>query len=448
MSDNKKLSRRDFVRTTTAAGAIGVAASYVVPGSALGKDDTPAAGERIGVALIGCGGMGRNNLANCARSTDVVVRGACDVWKPRRDAVAEQYGPDCKTYADFREVLKQKDIDAVIVATPPHWHAMIAIAACEAGKDIYVKKPMTMHLGESLALKNAVKKHNVISQIGTQIHAGENYRRVVELVRAGNLGKISAVRTFNVMNQGPEGVGHNPDTTPPEGMDWDFWLGPAQEMPYNGTLAANSYNHCSWMITGGWTPGMAPHIIDLPIWALELGYPTNISASGGRYCIDDDGDAYDTHEVLWQYPKMTMTWMSTIANSYGFDFGSGPMSRRLGIYFHGVNGTMYCNYGMHEIAPEGKRMEGLATPEKSIAPSPGHEIEWIECIKTREQPSCSVSYHTKVDVPLVLSILSYKLGRSIRFDPTTEKIVGDPEAAKAAVPEYRAPWKFPAEYLS
>ncbi len=447
MSDKKELSRRDFVRTTTAAGAIGVAAPYVVPSSALGREDKPAAGERITVGLIGCGGMGRSNLANCARSADVVVKAACDVSKPRRDTLAEKYGPDCKPYDDFRDVLEQKDIDAVIVATPPHWHALIAIAACKAGKDIYVQKPMTMHLGESLALKNAVKKHNVISQVGTQIHAGENYRRVVELVRAGNLGKISAVRTFNVMNQGPQGVGHNPSTTPPDGLDWNFWVGPAAEMPYNAILAANSYNHCSWMITGGWTPGMAPHIIDLPIWALDLGYPTNISASGGRYCIDDDGDAYDTHEVLWQYPAMTMTWMSTIANSYGFDFGSGPMSRRLGIYFHGVNGTMYCNYGMHQIVPEGKRMEGLEAPEKSIAPSPGHELEWLGCIKTREQPSCSVFYHTKVDVPLVLSILSYKLGRSIRFDPTTEKIVGDAEAAKAAVPEYRDPWKFPAEYL-
>jgi len=447
MSERNDFSRREFVRRTATAGAVTAAVPYLVPRSALGQADKPGPNDRIHLGLIGCGGMGRGNLNNCARHDDVVVIGACDVWKSRREAVANQYKQSCKPYADYRELLAQKDLDAVIIATPPHWHALPAIDACRAGKDIYVQKPMTVHLGESLALKNAVKRHKIISQVGTQIHAGENYRRVVELVRSGNLGKISVVRTFNVMNQGPGGVGHNPNTTPPEGLDWDFWIGPAPMQPFNAILAANSYNHCSWMITGGWTPGMAPHIIDLPVWALELDYPTNVSCSGGRYCIQDDGDAYDTQEILWQYPDMTMTWMSTIANSYGWDLGSGRPARRLGIYFHGVNGTMYCNYGMHQVVPEGDRMEGMETPEKSIPPSPGHEREWLDCIKTRRQPSCSVSYHSKVDVPIVLGNLSYKLGRSIRFDPQTEQIVGDAEAAKAAVPEYRDPWKFPEEYL-
>jgi len=444
MSESKEFTRRDFVRTGTAAGAT----AYFVPGAALGKNDQPAPSERIQVGLIGCGGMGRGNLGNCARHDDVVVTGACDVWGSRRDAVVRKYAASCKPYSDYREMVERDDVDAVIIATPPHWHTLPAIAACEAKKDIYLQKPMTLHLGESLAVKNAVKKHGVITQIGTQIHAGENYRRIVELIRSGNLGKTSVVRTFNVMNQGPQGVGRNPNTTPPDGMDWNFWVGPAPMRPYNAILASNSYNHGSWMdFSGGWTPGMAPHIIDLPIWALELDYPTNVSCSGGRYVVDDDGDAYDTQEILWQYPNMTMTWMSTLANSYGFDLGSGRPSRRLGIYFHGSNGTMYCNYGMHKIVPEGNRMEGLEPPEKSIPPSPGHEREWLDCIKSRAQPSCSVFYHAKVDVPLVLGNLSYKLGRSIAFDPKTEQIIGDPEAAKAAVPEYREPWKFPAEYL-
>jgi len=444
MSESNELSRRDFVCKTAAAGA---AVPYLIPGSALGAGGKPAPSDRIQVGLIGCGGMGRGNLGNCARHADVVVTGACDVWKPRRDAVVAKHKESCQPYADYRELLARKDVDAVIIATPPHWHALTAIDACKAGKDIYVQKPMTLHLGESLALKNAVKRHNIISQVGTQIHAGENYRRVVELVRSGNLGKISVARTFNVMNTGPEGVGHNPTTTPPEGLDWNFWVGPAPEHPFNALLAASSFHHCFWMISGGWTPGMAPHIIDLPIWALELDYPTNISCSGGRYCLQGDSDGYDTQEILWQYPGMTMTWMSTLANSYGFDLGSGTPARRLGIYFHGVNGTMYSNYGMHKIVPEGNRMEGMETPPKSIPSSPGHERQWLDCIKTREQPSCSVFYHSKVDVPLVLGNLSYKLGRSIRFDPATERIVGDDAAAKAAVPEYRDPWKFPAEYL-
>jgi len=441
MSQPNDLSRRDFIQKTTVAGA----AACFVSAAALGAEEKPPASERIRIALIGCGGMGLGNLGNCAKYPDVQVVGVCDPWKPRREAAAAKY--QTKPYHDYRELLAQKDLEAVIIATPPHWHCRIAVDACEAGKDLYLQKPMTLHLGESLAVKNAVKKHGRISQIGTQIHAGENYRRVVELVRSGNLGKISVARTFNVMNQGPDGIGHDPNTTPPEGLDWDLWVGPFPMRPYNALLAANSYNHCSFMITGGWTPGMAPHIVDLPVWALGLGYPEITYCSGGRYVIHDDGDAPDTQEVVWQYPDFSMTWWMSTANSFAFDFGRGQPARRLGIYFHGINGTLFANYGMHEVVPEGDRMKDAKPPADKIPPSPGHERQWLDCIRSRQQPDCNADYHSKVDVPLVLANLSMQLRRSIRFDPATEKIVGDAEAAKLAVPEYRAPWKFPAEYL-
>jgi predicted dehydrogenase len=300
-------------------------------------------------------------------------------------------------------------------------------------------------------LRNAVNQHHRICQVGTQIHASDNYRRVVEFMRTGNLGPVTAVRTFNVMNQHPEGVGILKDKTPPEtlGLDWNLWCGPAPLRPFNRTLVRDAYYNCSWMdYSGGWTPGMAPHIIDLPVWALDLGFPLNTSASGGRFVLKDDGDAYDQHEVLWQYPNLTMTWMSSLTNSYGFDFHGEPKpQRRLGIYFHGANGTMYADYGRVKVVPEGDKMKDLPDPAKSIPSSPGHEREWLDCIKSRQQPSCNPNYHVRVDVPIVLSLLSLKLGRSIRFDPVKETIVGDREAARLAVPKYRAPWKFPAQYL-
>jgi len=449
MSQSKLASRRRFMRRTAAAGAAGVVAPYFVSASALASEKRPGANDRIQLGIIGCGGMGRGNLSNCAAHPDVVVTAACDVQKARVESTVQQYKESAKPYRDYRELLAAKDVDAVIIASPPHWHALQAIAACEAGKDIYLQKPMTLHLGESLAVVSAVKKHQRVSQVGTQIHAGENYRRIVEYIRSGNLGKVSVARTFNVMNQGPKGIGTDPNTQVPDGVDWEMWIGPAKMRPYNRILAADSYNHCSFMdYSGGWLPGMAPHIIDLPIWALDLGYPTHVSCLGGRFVIRDDGDAPDVQEVLWQYPGVTMTWMGMLANSYGFDLHGEPVpKRRLGIYFHGVNGTMFCDYGMFKIIPEGDRMKGLQPPPKSIPPSPGHEREWLDCIKTREQPSCSVFYHTRIDVPLVLANLSLRLGRTIRFDPATKQIVGDEEAAKAAVPEYRSPWKFPKEYL-
>jgi len=446
MSITPRLSRRAFLRRTA---ALGVAVPCFVPAAAFGMSGRAGANERIHLGIIGAGPMGQSNLDTCAQYEDVAVTGVCDVWKERRDAVVEKYKASAKPYADYRELLAQKDIDAVIIATPPHWHTLTAVEACEAGKDIFLQKPMTLYPCEGLAVKNSVAKHQRISQIGTQIHADDNYRRVVEWIRCGKLGKVSVVRTFNIMNQGPEGLGSSPDSDPPAGLDWNFWIGPARARPFNRMCVQDAYTHSSfWDFSGGWTPGMAPHIIDLPYWALDLGVPTVTSCAGGRVTIRDVGDVPDTQEVVWQYPDMVMTWMMSLVNSYGFDFkGDGSISRRLGIYFHGVNGTLYADYGMHKVVSEGDRLTDATPPEKSIPASPGHEREWLDCIKTRKQPSCSVSYHYRIDLAITLANLSYRLGRSVRFDPAAEKIVGDAEAQKLARPVYRDPWKFPDRYL-
>ncbi len=389
--------------------------------------------------------MGRANLAAIrAKYPDVVVTAACDPIRERLDATVKAYEETCKPYKDYRRLLEDKNVDAVIIASVPHWHCLQAVEAAAAGKHLFIQKPMTLHLGESLAILGAVKRHGVVSQVGTQIHASDNYRRVVEYIRSGKLGPISVVRTFNVMNQGKEGVGRDPGTPVPEGVDWDLWIGPGPWRPYSRILAASSYHHCSWMdYSGGWLPGMAPHIIDLPIWALELGYPTHVSCLGGRFVIEDDGDAPDVQEVLWEYPALTMTWMGMLANSYGFDFHGEPKpQRRLGIYFHGLNGTLYANYSMYKVVPEGDKLPDPSPPEPSIPPSPGHEREWLDAIKGGPPPLCRVEYHTFVDVPIVLGNLSLKLKRTIHFNPETKQIVGDDEAARLAIPEYRKPWKF------
>lgn len=444
-STSIRSTRRQFLQASVAAALAG---PQIIHSSALGREGQTAPSERINLGVIGVNGMGRANLENCARYPDVVVTAVCDVWNKRRNPIVERYKATAKSYGDYRELLARSDVDAVIIAAPPHWHALMAINAVEADKDIYLQKPMTLFPDETLAVRNAVNRHNRISQIGTQIHAGSNYRRVVEWLKSGKLGPVNVVRTFNVMNQGSGGIGHAPRQDAPTGLDWNMWLGPAPERPFNSLLATDSHNHCSfWDYSGGWTPGMAPHIIDLPIWALDLGVPTVTSCSGGRYVINDDGDAPDTQEVLWHYPNLTMTWMMNMANSFGFDFGRGARARRLGIYFHAVNGTLFTDYGKHEIIPEGKLLDVSSSPDESIAPSPGHEREWLDCIKSRKQPSCNVNYHYKVDLAITLANLSYKLGRSIRFDPKTEKIVDDKQAVKLSRPIYRDPWKFPAQYL-
>jgi len=440
---NAKPSRRQLLKA-----AASVAIPTVVPASALGRGGHVAPSDRIVLGAIGVNGMGQANLANCAAYSDVVVAAVCDVAQSRRDAVVARYKATAKGYHDYRELLARPDIDAVIIATPPHWHALVAIDACRAGKDIYLQKPMTLYPDETLAVRNAVNRHGRISQIGTQMHATQNFRRVVEWMRSGKLGPVSVVRTFNVMNQGPDGIGYAPKEDPPPGVDWEFWLGPGPEHPFNRLLFADAYYHCSFFAySGGWTPGMAPHIIDLPIWALGLGIPTEISCTGGRYVIKGDGDAPDTQEVLWRYPGLTMTWSMSCCNSFAFDFGRGTPARRLGIYFQALNGTLIADYGRCEVVPEGDLLKDREAPPQTLPPSPGHEREWLDCIKSRKQPSCNVNYHYKIDLAITLANLAYRLGRDVRFDPKTERIVGDAQAVKLARPVYRHPWRFPEEYL-
>ena len=432
------LSRRNLLLSVPA----------IVPASALGRGGAVAPSDRINLGIIGVNGMGRSNLANCARHPDVAVTAICDVAQDRLDKALELHKSTAKGHKDYRELLARSDVDAVIIASSPHWHALMAIDAVKAGKDIYLQKPMTLYPFETLAVRNAVRRHKRVSQVGTQIHASANYRRVVEWIRSGKLGPVSVARTFNVMNQGPEGIGVAPKQDPPPGVDWDMWLGPGPRRPFNSLLFQDSYLHCSfWDYTRGWTPGMAPHIIDLPIWALELGVPETTTCTGGRYVLKGDGDAPDTQEVTWRYGNFTMTWMMNCANSFAFDFGRGKPARRLGIYFHGLNGTLFTDYSKHEIVPEGELLKDPAPPPESIPPSPGHEREWLDCVKSRKEPSCSVNYHYKVDLAITLANTSYLLGRTVRFDPKTEKIVGDKQAVKLAKPEYRRPWKFPSEYV-
>lgn len=438
-------TRREFIKGAAAAAVVMPA---VVPAAALGREGHVAPSERINLGAIGVNGMGQANLANCASYPDVVVTAVCDVAESRRDSVVERYKATAKGYWDYREVLARADLDAVIIATPPHWHALMAIDACRAGKDIYLQKPMTLYPDETLAVRNAVNRHKRVSQIGTQIHASENYRRVVEWIRSGKLGPISVVRTFNVMNQGPDGIGYAPKEDTPPGVDWDMWCGPAPLCPFNRLLFADSYYHCSFFAySGGWTPGMAPHIVDLPIWALGLDLPQLTACTGGRYVIKGDGDAPDTQEVIWSYPGLTMTWSMSCCNSFAFDFGRGTPARRLGIYFQGLRGTLIADYGRCEVVPEGDLLKDATPPHQTMPPSPGHEREWLDCIKSRKEPSCSVNYHWKVDLPLTVANLAYRVGRNVRFDPKSERILGDAMAAKLARPTYREPWRFPVEYL-
>jgi len=455
MGRSQELSRRGFLGGSVGLGAATVAAPYFLTSNALAAPGRKGANDKINIGVIGTGSLAKYwHFPQLLKQQDVVIAGVCDVWQERLDQAVER----CKSadkrhlatpHHDYRELLARDDIDAVLIATPPHWHALQAIHAAEAGKDFYVEKPMTLFIGESLAVYRAALLHKCVTQVGTQTHAHSNYRRVVEYVRSGQLGKINMARTFNIMNQGPEGIGNEPHCDPPSDLDWEMWVGPAPMSRYHPAITKDAYTHSSFMVySGGWTPGMGPHIIDLPYWALDLGFPKRTSSTGGRYLIKDVGDAPDTHEVLWEYDKFTMTWSMSLINSYGHEFQEkDKIKRRLGIYLQGVNGTLMADYGTMRIVPEGDRMKDAKTPAESIPPSKGHHREWLDGIRTRQQPLCHVGYHYKMDIALVLANLSLQLNRTIKFDPQTETIAGDPEAERYTKPVYRDPWKLPEQYL-
>jgi predicted dehydrogenase len=418
---DRRLTRRTFFKASGTGVGIGLAAGV------LGGRARAAPSDKVNLGLVGVGPMGGGHLRRYLGFPDVRVTAICDVNQRKLDGAVKRTKGAATGYRDFRKLLEHADLDAVVVAPPPHWHAIVAVAVCKAGKDLFVEKPMTLTVGESQAVCKAVKDHGRISQVGTQIHAGENYTRVVEIVRSGILGHVNCVRTFMKLNQRRKGIGTAKDCPPPEFLDWDMWVGPAPSRPYNPLITKGAYHHCSFMaFSGGWLPGMAPHIIDLPVWALVL---------------EDGGDCPDVQEVLWQYPGLVMTHMMNLTNSYGWDFqGKGGKARRLGIYFHGEHATLFCNYGTYTIVPEADPKAELQLPDKTLPRSKGHYREWIDCIKSRKQPSCNVFYHHKVNVPCCLANLSLRLGRSIRFDPTTGTAVGDDEANRALMPTYRKPW--------
>ena len=467
---NKNISRRTFIRNSTIGAstmAIAAVGCSTTSKKSLRTAHGVPANNKIRIGFIGVGSRATQILKKIIKEPDVEITAICEIWNARMVPALALCKGKPKPYHDYQEMLASDDIDAVVIGTLPHWHALQAIHACQAGKDFYMEKPMTMSVAEALAVRNAVRKHKIISQIGTQIHASDNYRRIVELVRSGRLGKINAVRTFNTIDQRADGLGNTPDTKPPKGLDWNSWIGPAQMRPFNTMLAKSAYHHPSFNMSGGWTPGMAPHILDLPYWALELGHPIKISSHGGRYVIKDCGNAYDTQDVIWQYPDMNMTWMTNMTNSYGFDFqGRLGRKRRLGVYFHGVNGTMLANYGMCHIVPEdvpedvAKDDQAVKKfiaewnaemdkkyPVTKIPDSPKHYRDWLDCIRTRKQPSCCVDYHYKIDIAINLAMMAMQLGRTVNFDPEAEKVTGDREAINLMYPNYRDPYKLPKEYL-
>lgn len=399
------------------------------------------ANEKLRVGLIGSGGQGRSDWKLFLKNSEVVPVAVCDVYEPNLKqglSLAEQAGTaggPVAAYKDFRQVIDRKDIDAVIVGTPDHWHALPTIMACQAGKDVYCEKPLSLTIREGRAMVDAARKHNVVVQTGSQQRSGPHYAQAVEIIRGGKLGKIGHVQASLIRNAMP-GWGTAPDEKPPADLDWDFWLGPAPARSYNKMRCLYHFRWW-WDYSGGQMTNFGAHDIDIVRWAMNVEAPGSVAAFGGRYRLTGAGETPDVQEVLYQFPDWVLTWTTCEMNS----------ARKSGITVHGTNATMRLTRGGIEI--NGEKWGGLDAKQPGVQSQkyPGteqhaaHVRNFLDCVKSRKRPNADVEEGYKTAVMCHLGNIAMRLGRSLRWDAAKETIQGDAEATNWLSRPYRKPWK-------
>jgi len=440
-----QVTRREFLKGASTALAVGTAVGTgLAPRRLRAQGQTAPPSERILLAFIGVAGRGSALINDFKRLPESVITDVCDVYRPHAEAAREMAGGRADVYIDFRRLLEKTRADAVVIATPPHWHPLISIAAMEAGKDVYCEKPMCLRPDEGVAMLRTMQKTGRVTQLGTQIHAGENFRRVVEIVRSGLLGKITAVRTIVTLNEFPGRLGNVPDSDPPGGLDWDLWLGPLPKRPFNRALFESGGHRYFRACVGSWVNELGPHIMDLAFWAMDPGIPRSARASGGRFALQDVSDIPDTVEMLFEYPDFTMTFSHTAANGYNFGFGQEPdRGRRLMVLFHGTRGTLAADYGSYRLFLEDGTAGDVKLPEPSIPRSPGHQKEFLDAIKTRQQPPCNFQYHLPLAIAIGMGHAALFSGEKITWDAQRQRVAGPRPAVAEATSRYRAPWQLP-----
>jgi predicted dehydrogenase len=435
--------------------------------SAMSYNRILGANDRIGVGFIGFGLIGKQHVADFKKFDDVELAGMCDVYRPRLEEGLQYMGnARAKGYSDFRRMLDDKDIQAVVVSTPDHWHALMTIMACAAGKDVYVEKPMTVFIDEGKWMVQAARKYNRIVVVGTQRRHGRGVAEAKKVIESGSLGKIHSIRMASYRNIYP-GFGKTKIEDPPANFDYDMWQGPAPKRPFQ---AHRGLYHFRWFwdYSGGQMTNLGAHFIDQIMWIMNVKGPSVVQSMGGRFALEDDGETPDTQDALWMFPGFTMTCSIREANAMRGD----PAAR--GQLYLGTKGSLVLG-GSYEVLPENKidavndipPFQGHPTggpvytstkPEPWIAASKGgvssdarygtggedtmamNSRNFLDSIRSRKRPLCDVEDGHRVAVACNLANMSLRLGRSIRWDAEREVVIGDKEAAAMCVRPYRSPW--------
>ncbi|MFM9069188.1 MAG: Gfo/Idh/MocA family protein [Planctomycetota bacterium] len=445
-----KLNRRRFLGTTAAASAAAIIAPLGAPAIVRGMN----LNSKLNVAVIGTGGRGAGHLAAVAAENIVAL---CDVYQPNLDRAAERFS-GAKKYSDFRRVFDQaKEFDAGVVSTAEHTHAFATLAALELRKHVFCEKPLTHNIWEARIIREAAATAKVATQMGIQIHAGDNYRRVVELVQANAIGAISEVHVWVSRAWGWQPsveaaqrhkdivfVQNRPAETQavPAGLDWDLWLGPAPARPFNSVYFPGPKWYRWWDFGSGTMSDLGSHWNDLPFWALKLQAPLTVEASGPPPHAEL---APASMQATYQYgargdmPPVKLTW-------YQGENKPAPWSEGLiprwdsGVLFIGDKGMILSDYGRHLLLPE-TQFADYKRPEPTIPKSRGHHEEWLHACKTGEPTTCNFEYSGWLTEANHLGNVAYRTGKKLTWDAARLTCPNAPEADQFIKRTYRDGWQ-------
>ncbi len=442
---SKQPSRRTFI--ATGAAAAGVSLFDIVPSSVLAQ---PAPSDRINLGHIGIGGRGRGFLRpenespakanpNLGGFGDRMLTPArsialCDVDAQRLDAAATHVGGNPKTYKDFRRLLENKDVDAVFIASPDHWHALMMIMACEAGKDVYVEKPACLTVEEGQAMIKATERYARVVQVGSQGRSQKAAWYACEYIRNNQIGTVRKVACWHYASPAGDWT---PDAEPPSSLDYDAWIGPARWIPYNPKHTHGSFR---WLIDfgGGQIRDRGAHIMSIAQWIMNTDYKAPVTIDGrGEPPHDGMYDTADTMNVTYEFknPDWTLIWAQPGETSK-------ELPARYGAVYHGDKGRLTVTYGDGQnTATEPKAMEyKVPAGGVEIFRSPGHAENFFDCIKSRERPVMHIEAGVHVAYLCILGNLSFAMRRKFEWDPVHERIVNDDEANRLMSRPGRGQW--------
>jgi predicted dehydrogenase len=430
MIKRKEINRRRFLTNATGIAAGAIAFPYIVSSSALGNAGSVAASNRIVMGCIGMGGMGTGDMRGFLSKKEIQVVAVCDVDKSQRDKakknVDEKYkNNDCKTYLDFREVIAREDIDSLSLAMPDHWHSIPAVMGAAAGKDIHAQKPLARTIAEGRAICDAVKRYGVIWQTGSQQRSERDFHRACELVRNGRIGKVTRVE----VGLPTGGASDNKTVQPiPEGVDWNFWLGPAPWVPYRGIMHWN----WRWMMdySGGQLTDWAGHHIDIAHWGLDLERTGPVEIEGaGVYPRDGLYNVPMEYKFTCKYANGVVM---TVANNKQIPQGTK---------WYGESGKwIYVRRGKLEANPASVLKEVIGPDEIKLYRSRDHRQNFLDCIKSRKETIAPAEIgHRSISVGL-LGEIAMLTKRKLRWDPDKEIFLNDEQANRMLSRPMRSPW--------